>query len=170
VKDCVQPRDAECDAKLELANPDMLRELAQIAAEDWRARQATPGLPFRLVPRRSNQFVNSTGQSLARLTRGKPWNPAFLHPDDLAALGLATGDLARIRSRHDEIVGVVEADATLRRGVVAMTHAFGALPSEDADPRAHGANTGRLLRADDEYDPVSGIPRMGALPVAVERA
>jgi len=114
--------------------------------------------------------VNSTGQSLAGLTRGKPWNPAFLHPDDLAALGLASGELARIRSRHDEIFGVVEADASLRRGVVAMTHGFGALPSEDADPRAVGANTGRLLRADDEFDPVSGIPRMGALPIAVERA
>ncbi len=170
VRDVVHPRDPDCDARLEIANADMLRELAEVAADDWRARHATPALPYRLVPRRSNQFVNSTGQSLAGLTRGKPWNPAFLHPDDLRALGLASGDLARIRSRHDEILGIVEADATLRPGVVAMTHAFGALPSETADPRAVGSNTGRLLRADDEFDPVSGIPRMGALPVAVERA
>jgi anaerobic selenocysteine-containing dehydrogenase len=169
VRDVVHPRDPACDARLELGNAEMLGELTQIAAEDWASRQTTPALPFRLVPRRSNQFVNSTGQSLAGLTRGKPWNPAFLHPDDLSALGLATGELARIRSRHDEIVGIVEADATLRRGVVAMTHGFGMLPSESADPRAVGANTGRLLRADDEYDPVSGIPRMGALPVAIER-
>ena len=170
VRDVVHPREPGCDARLELGNADMLRELAQVAADDWEARHATSSFVFRLVPRRSNQFVNSTGQSLAGLTRGKPWNPAFLHPDDLAALGLASGELARIRSRHDEIFGVVEADASLRRGVVAMTHGFGALPSEDADPRAVGANTGRLLRADDEFDPVSGIPRMGALPIAVERA
>ena len=170
VHDVVHPRDPGCDARLELGSADMLRELAEIAADDWRARHATPALPYRLVPRRSNQFVNSTGQSLPALTRGKPWNPAFMNPDDLRALGLASGELARIRSRHDEILGIVEADASLRRGVVSMTHGFGALPSEQADPRALGANTGRLLRADDDFDPVSGIPRMGALPVAVERA
>jgi len=170
VRDVVHSRDPDCEARLELGNADMLRELAEVAADDWLARQSTPDLPFRLVPRRSNQFVNSTGQSWRSLTRGKPWNPAFLHPEDLTALGLASGELARIRSRHDEIFGVVEPDATLRRGVVAMTHGFGVLPSEDADPRAAGANTGRLLRADDEFDPVSGIPRMGALPVAIERA
>ena len=168
VRDVVHPRDPGCDARLELASADMLCELAEVAADDWRARHATPALPFRLVPRRSNQFVNSTGRSLASLTRGKPWNPAFLHPDDLRALGLASGELARIRSRHDEILGIVEPDASLRRGVVSMTHGFGALPSQEADPRAAGANTGRLLRADDDFDPVSGIPRMGALPVAVE--
>jgi anaerobic selenocysteine-containing dehydrogenase len=169
VRDVVHPRDPGCETRLELGNPDMLRELAEVAADDWSARHSTPELPFRLVPRRSNQFVNSTGRSLEALTRGKPWNPAFLNPDDLRALGLETGDLARIRSRHDEILGIVEADASLRSGVVSMTHGFGALPSEDEDPREAGANTGRLLRADDDYDPVSGIPRMGALPVAVER-
>jgi anaerobic selenocysteine-containing dehydrogenase len=170
VQGVVHPRDPGCDARLELGNPDMLRELAEVAAEDWRARQTTPAFPFRLVPRRSNQFVNSTGRSLEGLTRGKPWNPAFLHPEDLRALGLVSGELARIRSRHDEILGIVEEDASLRPGIVSMTHGFGALPSEDVDPRAVGASTSRLLRADDDYDPISGIPRMGALPVAVERA
>ncbi len=165
----VAPRDPACAARLELAAPEMLRELAEVAAEDWRARHETPAHPFRLVPRRSNLFVNSSGRSLPSLTRGRPWNPAFAHPDDLAALGVASGDVVRLRSRHDEALAVIEADDTLRRGVVAMTHAFGANPGEAEDPREVGTALGRLLRLDDEYDPISGIPRMGALPIAIER-
>jgi anaerobic selenocysteine-containing dehydrogenase len=165
----VAPREPGCDARLQLAAPEMLRELAEVAAEDWRARHETPSHPYRLIPRRSNFFVNSSGRSLPSLTRGKPYNPAHAHPDDLAALGVASGDVVRIRSRHDAALAVIEADDTLRRGVVAMTHAFGANPSEAEDPRALGTPLGRLLRLDDEYDPISGIPRMGALPVAIER-
>jgi hypothetical protein len=30
-----------------------------------------------------------------------------------------------------------------------------------------GANTGRLIPVDLDCDPISGIPRMGALPVAI---
>ncbi|MBV8985434.1 MAG: hypothetical protein JO248_13435 [Acidimicrobiia bacterium] len=48
-----------------------------------------------------------------------------------------------------------------------MSHGFGAIPGEDEDPRVDGANTNRLLRTDVEYDRYTGIPRMGALPVAV---
>lgn len=169
VRGTVAAREPSCSARLELAAPEMLRELVEVAREDWRARHASASHPFRLIPRRSNFFVNSSGRALPSLTRGKPWNPAHAHPDDLAALGVASGDVVRIRSRHDEALAVIEADDTLRRGVIAMTHAFGANPDEREDPRAVGTPLGRLLRLDDEYDPISGIPRMGALPVAIER-
>lgn len=169
VRDVVAPRDADCDARLDVGHPEMLRELGAVASEASVERAASDALPFRLVPRRANAFVNSSGRSIAALTRGKPWNPARLHPDDLAALGLAAGDVVRVRSRHDVIHAIVEPDASLRRGLVSMTHAFGGRPGTDDDPHLRGSNTGRLLRADDDFDPVSGIPRMGALPVAVER-
>ena len=165
----VAPRESSCRARLQLAAPEMLRELAEVASEDWRARHDTPAHPLRLVPRRSNFFVNSSGRSLPSLTRGRPWNPAHMHPEDLAALGIASGELVRIHSPHDAVLAVAEADDTLRRGVVSMTHAFGANPSEPEDPHGFGTPLGRLLRLDDSYDPISGIPRMGALPVAVER-
>lgn len=168
VHDVVHPRDADCDARLDVGHAEMLRELDVVATEAGAERFAPGDLPFRLVPRRSNHFVNSSGRSIAKLNRGKPWNPAFLHPDDLAALGLAAGDRVRIRSRHDAIAAIVEGDASLRRGLVSMTHAFGGRPGCDDDPRVQGSNAGRLLRVDDDFDPVSGIPRMGALPVAIE--
>jgi anaerobic selenocysteine-containing dehydrogenase len=77
------------------------------------------------------------------------------------------GDLVEIRSAYDTITGVAEGDADLRRGVVSMSHNFGGNPGEDEDPRVDGANTNRLLRNDEEYDRYTGIPRMGAVPVAV---
>ena len=99
--------------------------------------------------------------------RGRSYNPAFMHPDDLARLGVEAGDVVEIRSEYDAITGVAEADADLRPGVVSMSHGFGGNPGEDEDPRVDGANTNRLLRTDVEFDRYTGIPRMGALPVAV---
>jgi anaerobic selenocysteine-containing dehydrogenase len=90
-----------------------------------------------------------------------------MHPDDLARLGIAAGDPVEIRSEYDVVTSIAEADADLRPGMVSMTHNFGGNPGEDEDPRIDGANTNRLLRTDVEYDRYTGIPRMGALPVAV---
>jgi anaerobic selenocysteine-containing dehydrogenase len=163
----VQPREAGNTDRLQIGDPHMMRALAEVRAEDYAKRRADAERPFLLVPRRSNNFMNSSGRSLAKLTRERPYNPAFVHPDDLAALGIASGQSVEIRSAHDAIQAVVEADDTLRRGVVAMTHAFGGHPDEDGRHREIGSNTGRLMPADLEYDPVSGMPRMGALPISI---
>jgi anaerobic selenocysteine-containing dehydrogenase len=102
--------------------------------------------------------------------RGRHYNPAFMHPDDLARLGIASGDLVEIRSEYAAITGVAEADPDLRPGIVSMSHNFGGNPGDREDPRIDGANTNRLVRTDIEYDRYTGIPRMGALPVAIVRA
>lgn len=167
VEERVQPRETGYTARLQLGDPDMLRALAEVRAEVAPHRKADPNFPFLLIPRRSNNFINSIGRSLERLKRDRPFNPAYTHPDDLAALGLAEGDSVEIRSAHDAIRAVVQADDTLRRGVIAMTHAFGGQPDEDDRHREIGSNIGRLTVVDEDFDPVSGIPRMGALPVAI---
>ena len=113
--------------------------------------------------------MNSSGRSIPRLTSKRTYNPAFLHPDDLGRLGVAAGDAVEIRSVHDAVRAVVQPDDGLRPGVVSMTHAFGTDPDDDDRFRILGANTGRLIPVDLDYDPVSGIPRMGALPVAITK-
>ena len=168
IDEVVQPRDPDCEDRLEVGNALMLGELAEVRAQDFETRQANAGYPFLLVPRRSYQFLNSSFRTNPRVARRKPYNPAFMNPADLARLGLTNGDVITIRSKHDMIQGVVEAEPVLRAGVISMSHAFGGNPGEDEDAREVGANTGRLTRIDDEYDPISGIPRMGAIPVAVE--
>ncbi|MHB8465876.1 MAG: molybdopterin-containing oxidoreductase family protein [Acidimicrobiales bacterium] len=162
----VGPADPDCDDRVDVGNADMLAELREI-----RERAATADedreRPFLFVPRRENRVINSTGRTLPGLMRGRRYNPAFMHPDDLTRVGVAPGDLVEIRSQYDAITSVAEADADLRPGVVSMSHGFGGNPGDDEDPRIDGGNTNRLLRADVEYDRYTGIPRMGALPVAV---
>jgi anaerobic selenocysteine-containing dehydrogenase len=91
-----------------------------------------------------------------------------MHPDDLAELGLAGGDLAEIRSARAAIVAVVEPDEGLRRGLVSITHGFGGLPGEDDDDvRRLGSNVGRLLSAVDDLQPYTYQPMMSNIPVSV---
>ena len=128
------------------------------------------GRPYRLVSRRMPNVYNSSGRDIDGLTRGRPYNPAFLHPDDLAELGIAEGDAIRIRSDHASILGIATAAPELRRGVLSMSHAFGDVPARDGEFRAIGSTTGRLVDGEREFDPWTGIPRMSAIPVSIERA
>jgi anaerobic selenocysteine-containing dehydrogenase len=165
----VLPREADNMARLQIGDPHMTAELEEILAEDYRALRTDDEFPFLFVSRRANNFMNSIGRTLDKLTAGRGYNPAFLHPDDLAALGIASGESIEVRSAHDAIRAVAEADDTLRRGVVAITHGFGGTPADDDRHREIGCNTGRLMAADVDYDPITGIPRMSALPVAIAR-
>jgi anaerobic selenocysteine-containing dehydrogenase len=163
----VQPRDADNEDRLMIGHEHMLRELADVLAEDWATRQNTDEYPYRLIPRRANNFVNSAGRSLASLRGKTPYNPAFLNPADLAELGLSSGQSVEIRSPHGAILGIVEPDKGLRRGCLSMTHAFGELPDAAPQPEQSGANTGRLTSDEIDYDAVTGMPRLGAIPVHI---
>jgi anaerobic selenocysteine-containing dehydrogenase len=120
----------------------------------------------RLFQTRLRNFTKGTIR-LEPQRLGVTTNPAYLNPADLAAHSLAPGDLAQLRSRHGAIEVVVEADPGLRPGVLAIAHGFGLGPDEKPDPRRHGANVNRLIGLDEDYDRFSGMPRMGAIPVAL---
>ncbi|MWV27530.1 molybdopterin-containing oxidoreductase family protein [Aurantiacibacter rhizosphaerae] len=162
----VGPRSDDCSARLELADAGMMAQLQEVATEDYHARRGTgPDFPYLFIPRRIQQTTNATYRAEGILRT--PYNPAYMHGTDLAQLGLSPGDLVRIRSKNGSIVGVVESDDDLRPGVLSMTHGFGANPGDDHDPREHGANVNELLSWSDDYDPLHGQPRMGAVPVSV---
>lgn len=161
----VAPRDDDCTAFLQLADPLMMAELAQVRGEDFTARQQDSDYPFTLLCRRDNNFMNSFGQRHRSLNRGRNYNPACLNPGDLEKLGVGEGAIVSIRSRHGEIRALVEADDSLPPGMLSLTHGFGAAEG-DGDPRETGSPVTRLIGMD-EYDPISGIPRMSALPVNI---
>ena len=165
----VQHKDPDCTDHLDVANPDMMRDLSEIAiqlpSDTDEVLPSGERLEFRLVPRRIQQAINSSGRSLRGL-RKRTYNPAFIHPDDLARLGLRAGDLAEIRSRRSAITAIVQPDETVRPGLVSMTHAFGNLPGRD-DVRRTGSNTGRLLVTDRGIQPYTGQPLMSNIPVSV---
>ena len=87
-------------------------------------------------------------------------------------MGLAKGDLVRIRTRRASIVGVAEPAPEVRPGVISMAHCFGDAPRDEGEAhdaaRSIGANTSRLVDNEDVFDPHTGIPRMSAIPVAIE--
>ena len=163
----VGDRDADCSARLDVGNAYMMGDLTGVRTDDFRAMRGEERYPLRLIPRRHGSFMNSSGTALSALNRGKAYNPAYMHPDAMAALGLESGALVTISSPHDSIPSVLEADDTLRRDVIAMHHAFGGLPAEDHEVRDRGSNVGRLVPTDTDFDPITGMPRQGNIPVNV---
>ena len=99
--------------------------------------------------------------------RATPYNPAFVHPDDLGALGVAGGDAVRITSDTGSLLAVVLPDPSLRRGCVSMTHAYGDVLAGDARFREAGSNTSRLTRVDTDHDRITGMPRMSNVSVSI---
>jgi len=171
----VAAADPGANDRLEVGNVDMLAELRSIArspATVTATATATTGgaRPFQLISRRMPNVYNSTGRDIPALMRSRAHNPAYLHPDDLAELGLGSGDLIEIATDHASILGIAEGAPELRRGLVSMAHCFGDAPAQDARFREIGSNTGRLIDNEREFDPHTGIPRMSAIPVLVRRA
>jgi anaerobic selenocysteine-containing dehydrogenase len=122
---------------------------------------------FRLICRRHNHTYN-TSCNIDSTNRGVYYNPAFLHPDDLAQLGVTSGAVVRIRSSLAAIDAIAEADPSLRRGVVSMAFGYGTRSPETDDVRRHGSSPNRLVPVDVIFDPYTGQPRMSSLPVAIE--
>ncbi len=162
----VAPKDEGWEGRLDVGNEVMMNDLAEVAREEptdigeW---------PYRMVSRRQMNVLNSTGCDEPGQQRGLTTNPAYMHPDDIGALGLERGALVEIRSARAAIRGVIEADANLRRGLVSMTHSWGGAPSRDGEVREIGANTGRLSAVDSDYERYTGLPRMSNIPVAIRK-
>ena len=167
VNEVVREKDADCVARLDVGAADLMHELSTVAASDFTTEHGDADYPFRLIPRRANNFINSSGTQLPKLHRGKPYNPIHMHPDDIKELQLEAGGMVTVSSRHDRIPSIVEADASVRRKVVTMHHGFGGLVDEDLRYSEQGSNVSRLVANDVDYDPITGIPRMGNIPVAV---
>jgi anaerobic selenocysteine-containing dehydrogenase len=164
------PKDPDWTGRLDLANEQMMSDLLQVLEPDRPGGigggDESDGFPFRLITRRTQHTYNSSS-NFPETNRGRGYNPAFMHPDDLTVLGLSSGDAVTVTSRRASVTAVVEPDDTLRPGLVSMTHGFGDAPDRDSEFRQIGAPTGRLLDNEDLADPYVGMPRIGNIPVAV---
>ncbi len=169
----VQPgRPERADARMDVGPPAVVRQLREIRAEPFApggGYRGNRGFTHRLVSRRMMEVYNSTADHLPALRRRWPYNPAFLNPADLDALGVAPGDVIRIASDHDFIYGVAEATTDVLPGVVSMAHARGDVPELDGALRRIGSNTARLVSTARDFEPISGMARQSAIPVTVRR-
>jgi anaerobic selenocysteine-containing dehydrogenase len=167
-RNAVGARDADCVERLQLADAAMLAELRELRHENVLARRHTDEeFPLLLICKRMLASTNSGVR--VEEHRKHPPNPAFMHPDDLAARALQPGDRVEIRSRFGSIISFVAVDAHLRPGVLAMTHGYGARFGKDYDPGRDGANVNDLLSWVDDPDRYHGMPRMSAVPVSLHR-
>jgi anaerobic selenocysteine-containing dehydrogenase len=147
--------------RIELAPPELVGEVPRLAA----ALDRTAGL--RMIGRRDLRTNNSWMHNVAGLARGKDRSRLLVHPDDAAARQLQTGDRARLRGAHHEVVVEVEVDDAMMPGVVSLPHGWG---HDHGDSRLSiaegrpGVNA-NLLADHDTIDPLSGTSVVNGVDV-----
>lgn len=164
------PADPATAGRFTLLPDDVAGEIAELErdAEVLEAGQGSDdAFPFRLCSRRNRHRFNTVGHHSPYLRKLVPYNPAYLNPADMAALGLRAGDWVEIRSDQGAIRARVAEDGAVRTGVVSMSHCFGYLPGNQ-DYDTHGASTNRLISTERDLQTINAMPRMSGIPVSLQ--
>lgn len=138
------------------------------AVGDTEGGEDAEEFPLRLVVRRMREVVNSLGSAVVGLPP-QSYNPAHLHPQDMAHLGITHGAAVTIRSPHGTLEAVAHEDPSMRPGVLSMTHGWGGLET-GGDPRTTGSNVNRLTSLHHGAQAVNHMPTLTAVPVSVTPA
>lgn len=159
------------DGKVDLA-PAPLLALARGLPALFERERATQG-ELRLITRRAVGTHNSWTHNHPRLLGKRDTNVVYVHPDDIARLGLEDGGLADVSTDVATIRLPVEACRELMPGTVAVPHGWGHQRATGLSvaSRTRGVNV-NLLAADgpQRLDPVSGMARLTGIPVQVAPA
>jgi anaerobic selenocysteine-containing dehydrogenase len=112
---------------IECAPPLLLDEVARLATQSRTVESIDPAKPaaLQLIGRREIRSNNSWMHNAPRLVKGKPRHHLLMHPADLAARGIASGNMVCVRSRSGEIRVEVRASDAMMPGVVSLPHGFG---------------------------------------------
>ena len=125
-------------------------------------------LPPKEAPDEEYPFVLTTGRQLQHFHTGTmsrrsvvlddlvPHGAVRMSPDDGRELGVATGDMLRVRSRRGEIKVPVEVTDRMGRGTVFLAFHF----------REHPANALTIAA----LDPIAKIPEFKVCAVSIEKA
>jgi anaerobic selenocysteine-containing dehydrogenase len=159
----IAPADPDAANRFQLGAGAMPSAFAGYAA----LRPEADGFDFRLISRRSKHRYNSNGHISEFLKKKMPTNPAYINPEDLAALGVEDGAVIEIASRVASIHAVASASDKVRRGVISMSHAWGNDDAGKDDVIGIGASTNRLIDDIQDMDPITGLPLQSAIPVRV---
>jgi anaerobic selenocysteine-containing dehydrogenase len=167
----VEAKSADWQGKLDIGNPAMLAEMEEAAQRlNQPANVEDQEYPFRMIGRRMNEVLNSSWHEDPVQRKRVGHHPAFMHPDDLATLGLTEGQTVEIESERAMISCMATSASEVRPGCVAIPHSWGTSPNEKEDPLGEGGNTGRLSFNDRDFDRRTGIPRMSSIPIRVGAA
>jgi len=165
---CAAPPIPGLEARFELMPSGIDEELQDLGQEDFIAGRNS-SYTHLLICRRMKMVSNTVGHDFPLSQKETTTNPAYMNDGDVETLGLEDGDLIEIESDTDAILAVVLATDEVKPGVVSMAHGWGRAGANE-DVRKDGSNTSRLMSPERDYDPVSGMARMTAIPVAVRPA
>jgi anaerobic selenocysteine-containing dehydrogenase len=143
---------------------EVAQQLLNVPVMEAGTAQEGSGADLLLVSRREHAVYNSVAHHLPALRRRRPFNPAYMNPADAARLGLEDGAAIVLQSGAGAIRAVLQCAPDIRQGVVSMAHGF------DAEAGAGHAATSALVDDEHEVEPLSGLPRMSAIPVRVTRS
>ena len=120
-----------------------------------------------MIARRIREVSNTSCRTFKSARERAPYNPICAHPDDLARSGLREGDECWVVSDNGRIPAIAKGDATLKPGVVSMTHGYGWLVGEDFDYRDKGSSISLLISLDRDCEQLQAMPRMSGVPVRI---
>jgi anaerobic selenocysteine-containing dehydrogenase len=168
----VQPARPDAIGKFDLMPHDVAGELARfLAIENHPGRHERDGKTFShlMATRRMRDLFNSNGRYLRTVRNRTPYNPAYLHPSDLASLGITSGDRIELESAYGRTIAIAAADETVKPGIVSLAHGWGGLPGSNQDPAETGTAVNALIDTDCHYESVNAMPHMSAVPVNISR-
>ena len=125
---------------------------------------------FLLIGRRQIRSNNSWMHNIESLAKGTDRCRLLMNPLDAKSLGLASNDLAELRSKSGSLRVPVLVDDEIMPGVVSLPHGFGhddpKTRLEIAKTRQPGVN-GNLVTDDALIDEISGTAAFNGVPVEV---
>jgi formate dehydrogenase len=156
------------DKRIRLRSDDIAREAVRLLAE---GAPTTGEFPLQLIGRRDLRSNNSWLRNVPKLMRGDRDRRLRMHPDDAERLGVADGEVVRVRSRVGAVESEVRVTDELMPGVVSLPHGW----SDGVEThRRVVAELGRGPNANELIDqraiePLAGMAWLNGFPVAVEK-
>ncbi|MEM7465645.1 MAG: molybdopterin-dependent oxidoreductase [Pseudomonadota bacterium] len=129
-------------------------------------------LGLRLIGRRHVRSNNSWMHNYHRLVKGKPRSQLLMHPEDMKARGIESGNSVVISSRVGEETTHVESSTDMIKGTVCLPHGYGHNRSGVRLSIASEIDGVSLndLTDDQAGDPISGNAALNGVPVEVRLA
>lgn len=148
------------------AVPEAIPAAVQLAVSEL---LQTTDAGLRLIGRRDVRTNNSWMHNSTRLIKGKNRCTLLVHPSDLLAAGLASGQMAILQSRVGRVQVELESSADMMPGTVSLPHGWG---HDRMGARLAVASTVAGVSVndltDDKWlDSVSGNAALGGLPVSL---
>ncbi|MGH7965381.1 MAG: molybdopterin dinucleotide binding domain-containing protein, partial [Candidatus Binatia bacterium] len=143
------------DRKIRLAVPQLLDWLHSL---DPARDQEDPAYPFTLVAGQRRSYNANQIFRTPAWRKDDPDGALRIHPDDITALGTVLGGWMTVETRAGRLVARIEADDSLRRGVVALPHGYGQTYPTSAEGQVVVGPRLNFLTASDDCDPIAATP------------